>query len=303
MSKPTVVIVGANGAIGSYVLKAFLSPEFKNSYTLPIRVVTRDAAKAAAAATSGESDLKFYTADIASGDGLDTAFKGVDVVVNLLGTSVTHGPVADAAKAANAKLYIPSEFGSDVEQNDASAYANLFSIKAHWLEYARGLGLKVLPIFTGVFTEWLLTIPPIGGINFPAEGQLQYFGDAGTLCTTTSLVDVGKTVAAVASKDPATLPDKIHVSGGVVSAASLRETYKKVTGKDLEMVGEPLETATGPALAVIAAGIKSQQDFVVGLKGYFASGKARFEGKQNEFVSKGFFEFQTVDRVAAQVYA
>lgn len=305
MSKPTVVIVGANGAIGPYALKAFLAPEFKNLFNLPIRVVTRDAAKATAAAPDApESDLKFYTADIASGEGLAAAFKDANVVVNLLGTSVPHTIVSDAAHAANVALYIPSEFGSDLSLNDAEAYAPLVGIKTEWQKQARGLaGLKVVPIYTGAFTEWLLTIPVIGGINFPEEGKLQYFGDKGTLCTTTSLVDVGKAIVSVASKDPASLPDAVYISGGDVSAASLAATYQKATGKEITLVGEPLEAATGPALAVIAAGIKSQHDFVTGLKGYFASGKAVLEGKHNEFVSKGLFEFKTVDEVAAQVYA
>ena len=119
--KPTLVIVGVNGTIGKHVLNALFSSTFKSLYSLPIRAITRDASKARELApNTTDAELKFYTADIASGEGLDKAFEGADVVINLLGYSVSHSKVADAAAASKAKLYLPSEFGSDL--NEAGAH-------------------------------------------------------------------------------------------------------------------------------------------------------------------------------------
>lgn len=301
-SKPTVVLVGANGTVGPYAIKALLSPTFRAFYTLPIRIVTRDAAKAAATADSiSQTDVKFYTADIESGDGLDTAFEGADVVVNLLGASVSHAKVADAAKAAGVKLYLPSEYGSHIPTS--GEYKALFKSKTAEVTYARGLGLKTVSIDTGAFAEWMLTMPPLSGVNFPEKGQLLYFGDPKTTFTATSLVDLGKTIASIARKgqDPSALPDRILVKGDSISAQIIHDVYLKVTGTDLTMIGQPLEAVTVPALQIVAEGPKSMEEFVTGLRGLQSSGKMNHDGVDNEFVSNGLFEFSSFETVAERV--
>lgn len=137
--KPTIVLVGVNGAIGKHILNALLSPTFKSLYTLPIRAITRDAAKAQANLPSGatQNDIKFYTAKIATGEGFDVAFKGVDVVINVLGIGVSYNKVSDAALAAKTKVYIPSEFGTDTSL--FGAYKPVFQTKIDSLEYAKSI--------------------------------------------------------------------------------------------------------------------------------------------------------------------
>lgn len=301
-SKPTVVLVGANGTVGPYTIQALLSPTFRDLYSLPIRIVTRDAAKAAAVAESfseTDSDLAFYTADIESGEGLDKAFDGADVVVNLLGSGLSHAKVPDAAKAAGIKLYLPSEYGSNIPT--CGEYQDLFKIKTDALAYAQGLGLKTVSIDTGAFAEWVLTIPPLAGVNFPSEGQILYFGDVDTKFTVTSLVDLGNTIASVVSKDPATLPERVVVKSDFISAQTIHDVYLKVTGKDLKLDGQPLEAITDKALKIVREGPRSMEDFVVGLRGLMSSGQLNHVGVDNEFVSKGLFEFTSFEAVAERV--
>ena len=299
--KPTLVILGVNGAIGKHALNALLSPTFKSLYTLPIRAVTRDATKARELApNTTDAELKFLTADIASGEGLGKAFEGVDVVINLLGASVSHSKVADAAAAAKAKLYLPSEFGSDI--NKTGNYKPLFKGKIDALEYARSLGLKTVSIINGGFSEWLLSVPLLGGVNFPEEGQFQYYGDINSKFGTTSLVDIGKVVASVVAKDPATLPEEVIVSAENVSLRTLKEAYEKASGKELKDVALPLEDITTPALKIVEEGPKGPLDFVTGLRGLLYSGGMEVPPTHNKFVSEGLFEFTPFQEVANALY-
>lgn len=300
MSKPTLVIVGANGTLGPYVISAVLSDTFKNSYNMPIRVVTRDSSKTAAIFPNSKDDIKYYNADIATGEGLKVAFEGADVVVNLLGIGVTHNTVTDAAAAAKVKLYFPSEFGIDYV--NSGKYQKLFQGKVDALKYAKSLpGLKTVAVITGTFAEMLYTVPPFAGINFPEQGQLQYFGDIDNKFSTTSLVDVGKTIAALGTKRPEDVPEIINVAGEIVSPRILHETYEKVSGNKLELVGLPLEAITTPALKIVNEGPQSQIDFLTGLKGILYSGGMLIAPKDNSFVSQGLFQFATFEKVGETV--
>ncbi|KAF5106395.1 hypothetical protein DV453_003970 [Geotrichum candidum] len=298
--KPTVAILGINGTIGTHVLNAFLSPTFSSLFTLPIRIVTRDPSKIKANVPAITDDnVKFYNANIATGEGLATVFERVDVIINLLGTEVSHTAVIEAAAAAKPKVYIPSEFGTDIPAS--GPYLNLFKVKTDVVDLARSKGLKTVSIVNSAFSEWLLTVPPFAGVNFPEPGQFQYYGDSSAKIDTTSLVDVGKVIASVASKDPATLPDYIRVAGDVVSPRKISDAYTAVTGQKLTDVALPLEEITTPAKKIAKEGPKSANDFLVGLRGVLYDQYMTSTHEHNEFVSKGLFEFTPFTEVAKRV--
>ncbi|KAF5102400.1 hypothetical protein DV451_001895 [Geotrichum candidum] len=298
--KPTVAILGINGAIGVHALNAFLSPTFSSLFTLPIRIVTRDPSKIKANVPAITDDnVKFYNANIATGEGLATVFEGVDVIINLLGTEVSHTAVIEAAAAAKPKVYIPSEFGTDIPAS--GPYANLFKVKTDAIELARSKGLKTVSIITSAFSEWLFLVPALSGINFPESGQFQYYGDDSVKIGTTSLVDIGKVIASVASKNPATLPDYIRVAGDVVSPRKVSNAYTAVTGQKLTDVALPLEEITTPARKIAKEGPKSGNDFLVGLRGVLYDHYLVGSHEHNEFVSKGLFKFTPFTEVAKRV--
>ncbi|KAF5113505.1 hypothetical protein DV452_003660 [Geotrichum candidum] len=298
--KPTVAILGINGTIGVHALNAFLSPTFSSLFTLPIRIVTRDPSKIKANVPAITDDnVKFYSANIATGEGLAAVFEGVDVIVNLLGTEVSHTAVIEAAVAAKPKLYLPSEFGTDIPAS--GPYLNLFKVKTDVVDLARSKGLKTVSIVNGAFSEWLLTVPPFAGVDFPEPGQFQYYGDGSAKIDTTSLVDVGKVIASVASKDPATLPDYIRVAGDVVSPRKISDAYTAATGQKLTDVALPLEEITTPTKKIAKEGPKSGNDFLVGLRGVLYDQYMASAHEHNEFVSKGLFKFTPFTEVAKRV--
>lgn len=300
MTKHTIAIVGVNGVLGTHVIAALLSPIFRASYNLPIRAITRDPSKARSIAPdSTDADLKFFTADVVSGEGLDEVFEGVDVVINLLGMEFSHQKVADSAATAHIKLYIPSEFGVDIP--NSGPYADLLRFKTEHVDYARRLGLNSVVLITSLFTEWLCSIPAFG-INAPEPGEFRYYGDFDTKVATTSLIDFGKIIASIVAKDPASIPPKILTRSSVVTPRIMYETYKKTTGKELKIVALPLEEIDVPALEIVEEGAKSSEEFITGLLGLMYTGRMYNEGKDNEFVSKGKFEFQKFESVSRSVW-
>lgn len=301
MTKPTIVILGANGNIGEHVIKAVLSNTFRNSYTLPIRVVTRDAEKAASKVPDLKKDLKFFSADISSGKGLAEAFDGVDVVVNLLGVGVPQKKVADAAAAAKVKIYIPSEFGCNL--TNIGEFTDFAKVKIDELKYAQSLKLKTVVIAVGAFSEWAYSLGPFLGLNYPETGDLTYYGDIDTKICVTSVVDIGKTVASIATKKPSEIPEEVLIAGDVISPRTLKEIYEKVSGKKLKLIAQPLEEATVPALKVVKNGPQNEGDFLVGLRGIIATGGFYHKPTGNDFVSKGLFKFSSFEEVGNSLYS
>lgn len=300
--KPNIAILGATGALGVPIIRALISEPFISNYTLPIRVVTRSPDKIKSQIAAGPDAIKFVSADVVTGAGLAEVFDGVDVVINVLGFGVCdHNKIADAVAAAHVKLYIPSQFGADFDL--AGPYQPIFAAKENYLEHIKSLGLKYTDIFTGTFAEVMLTMPELGGVNFPKPGKLQYYENFDFERRVTSLDDIGKAVASVVAKDPATIPPKIYISGGVLSPRIIAQLYKKFTGKELEPVSLPLESIKGPALKVAQAGVTNMDDFFVGLKGAFYDGALEFTPTENDFVSEGVFEFTPIEEVVKKVLA
>lgn len=301
--KPTVLVLGGAGTLGPHVINALTSDTFINKYNLPIRIVSRtpEKVKKQVPAAADEAVVKFVSADLVNDTAFTKVFDGVDVVINLLGLGpVNHNKIADAAAASKVKLYIPSHFGTEIEHT--GPYKPIFALKTNYLNHIKALGLKYASIITGPIAEILLSVPFMGGVNFPEPGKLQYYGNFDLKISTSCLTDLGKTVASVAAKDPTTVPSQIRVSSGEVSPRILIQLYKQVTGKELEPVDQPLESVTSPALKVAQEGVHSPSDFLVGLKGALYDGKLYVPPNENEFVSKDLFKFTSIEEIAKNVF-
>lgn len=230
------------------------------------------------------NDIKFYSANVESGEDLDKALEGADVVVNLLEPEVNHSKVVEnVATFKSVKLYLPSEFGADIEETDY--YLPLFKPKTDALELVQKLGLKTVSIITGVFFEYAFTVPPLVGVNFPNPGQIQYYGNFDVEISGTSVADTGKVIASVVSKDPLTLPPKILINAQTMTPRLLANAYKTSTGTELEKVILPLDDIKASAFKVIKKGSKSADDFLIGLRSMFFDGKAYHQPTHNDFVS------------------
>lgn len=304
MSLPIVAIVGISGAIGTSVVEALLSPLYRNKVSFPIRIVTRDVANAQAVpviAASPES-FQLYTGNVATGEGLQEAFTGATVVVNLVGvTTFSHNAVVDAAAAAGVKVYVPSEFGSDPAAGDKGKFKPVFSLKTQNAEYALTKPFKSVFISAGLFTEHAFSIPGLGG--FISETEFKTFSPDAEYGTT-SVPDIGRTVAAIAAKsaDPSSLPTSVALRGDVLTGKKLADIYSKYSGKELKFTRGPASEIIGPADEILAAGgAKSTKEFFVVLTAFLTQGFGNVKPNYEAVVGDDF-KLETTEDVAKRLF-
>ncbi|EGO02790.1 hypothetical protein SERLA73DRAFT_150416 [Serpula lacrymans var. lacrymans S7.3] len=98
----------------------------------------------------------------------------VDVVVSAVpfdGISAQR-PLADAAKAAGVKLFMPSEYGMPTEGSDG-----ILGLKSHFALYLRSIELPSARVYTGVFYEyipWLAAVRETGKFLIAGKGRTPF---------------------------------------------------------------------------------------------------------------------------------
>lgn len=288
MTLPVVAIVGATGFIGPKLIKAIFSKPFEDKFSFPIRIVTSNETKAnekIPEIAANPSKIKLYTsADIVTGQGLDQAFEGVDIVIDLAGFRFSHDNIFDAVVASKAKVYIPSEFGSPGPE--FGNYGSMFQKKADVRErFHSANGLKTVSIFTGIFTEYAFSVPGLGGLGANASATI-YMPDA--KWSTTSLLDTGKLVATIASKalEPESLPEYIYAKGGDLTREIVAQYYTEITGNTLTIEKKASTDITSAADKVAEKGIHGMQDFFTVFTAVLTQGYSHFELKGTEFLKE-----------------
>ncbi|KAL0930586.1 isoflavone reductase family protein (NmrA-like family protein) [Colletotrichum truncatum] len=147
----SVLLIGANGSIGSYVLAALEAQS-----DLTITLLQRSSSK-----TKLPSHLKTITiADTYPTNELVPAFTGQDVIVNCM-TSLSVADqfrMIDAAITAGVKRYVPSEYGLNNMRPDAQALNAVFHDKGKVQEYLRSKAdqgvLEWMSISCGMWLKW-----------------------------------------------------------------------------------------------------------------------------------------------------
>jgi uncharacterized protein YbjT (DUF2867 family) len=93
------------------------------------------------------------TVDYSNKESIKKALTGVDVVISTLpGTALDVQPgIAEAAKEAGVKLFVPSEFGGPTE----GATEGLFGAKANIQERLKAIGIPYALFYTGPFADFI----------------------------------------------------------------------------------------------------------------------------------------------------
>ncbi|VEU22155.1 DEKNAAC103203 [Brettanomyces naardenensis] len=278
--KPVVAVIGLNGALGRHVLEALTSPTFKSKVASPIIAISRKAPE------TQRSGVKYVEGSVDDADSLKEAYRGVDVVVDISTTNVSHEASVDVAVANGVKLYIPSEFGSDYSKSE---FKDAFAAKAQTVQYAKSKGLKTVEIITGFFTEWFIRGAAFTGLDAQKD-TFQLHGDGKTPVSTTSLIDVGKVVASIVVKPVAEIPNVVIVQGSSPTFTDIAAYYETVTGKKLErLTPVSAESSIEAARAVLKKGVTGFGDFAKILLAVVVSGKGGdFTHKNDDdFVNPG----------------
>lgn len=223
--KPSVAILGVSSALGQYTLKALELPFLADKIQFPVKAVTRDASK-----KTNTAAVQYVQADLTAenADKVAEALAGTDVIIELLGFNpATFAVVETVVKAVKPKVFIPSQFG--VEINKVSYFPGFLEAKEKHSAAIRALGVKSVDIIPSFFADegsYLYEIVAHVGIDAAAK-TVTYFGSPDTKFSYTKLEDVGKVVASVASIPPSELPDKVRVEAEQISFKEFASRYEK----------------------------------------------------------------------------
>lgn len=302
MSLPVVAIIGINGALGTHAVNAFSSPLFKGKVATPIRIISADPAKAKSNIPKlNSSEYEFVTANAATGEGLDKAFEGVDVVINIAGITFSHNKIIDAVAASKAKVYVPSEFGVPTN-GPIGGYSPVLQFKSDAAKYAKSFkNFKTVSIYNSGFTEWILsTYDPI---KKDPEGTIVTY-EPDSRWPTTSLLNIGQVIATIASKanTPEVIPEYLYIKGGDIARSEIATLREKYLGSKLQVVTKPAEEITVPAKKIVENGVTGFADFYIVLLAILTQGFGEYEANSQELVGD-LFKFETPDEVAKRIFS
>lgn len=229
ISRPVVAIAGATGHLGSHVASAFLSPPFNERFSDVILLSRNETSPESTSRTGGHYTTRKYDED-----NLVDALRGVQILVNTVGPS-GHSfkeKLLHALPHTDVQVYLPSEFGVDHYVHD---FPHLeWDTKKEQFALAQKLipDRKICRVFCGLFIED--SIGPWFGFD-TKNGLYESVGPANSPISFTSLQDVGKVVASLATLPKERIPDTVHVGGDTRSFLGISEIMRDAGAGPIEV--------------------------------------------------------------------
>ncbi|KAI0769757.1 hypothetical protein BD413DRAFT_477275 [Trametes elegans] len=293
-----VAVIGGTGALGEQISTILLT-EYRSSFPT-VRVITRDPSSPKA------QQLAQKGAELFALDGsLESAFTGVDVVINLLPPSIPHDvrkKITEAALKNSPKVYFLSDFGIDHRLTDFPGY-NLpdWESKQQLAKETRALAqgkTKVIAVYNGLFLEILLAPYRKSCLGFDLEHNIfTPYGPASQRFAVTSKADIGRAVARLAllALDPTTsaqVPDEVRIAGSIVTFEGVRDLYAQVKGL-------PKGQIKSEDLAQKKEGLRQNKDSSIleYLRVLLGENKFDFTDNSNELINPGqkLWKWRTVE--------
>ncbi|KAK7678617.1 hypothetical protein QCA50_018340 [Cerrena zonata] len=213
--KPSVAVIGSAGFIGGPLVEAFSRPDLKDKIQFPVKVLTRSAKD-----KTSTSTIKYVEAELSESNVAKVVgeLKGSDVIVSLLPPSPdTISVLESTLKQVKPKVYIPSQFGSDIRP----AQKNLPGF----------LKIKIDHSDNGHFLTEI-----VGHVGIDANTKtVTYAGSPQTKIAISYLPDVGNAVASLTSIEPSKLPDTVRIQSDEVTYEDIAKKYEKDHGVTLQV--------------------------------------------------------------------
>ncbi|KAF8270999.1 NAD-binding protein [Lactarius quietus] len=223
-------VVGA-GTIGTFIIHQLLTDKAAGTID-DVVVLTRQGSKS----TVG-TGAKLVTVDYSNKESVKKALAGVDVLISALpGTALDVQPgIAEVAKEAGVKLFVPSEFGGPTE----GATEGLFGAKAKIQEQLKAIGIPYALFYSGPFADFIWA--PYLGLDI-ANGKVSVGGDGSKQISFTSRTDIARFVSYVLTHLPA---DQLKnrsftMAGDTKSLNEIVKEYEVRTGKKVEVTYVPV---------------------------------------------------------------
>lgn len=200
-SKPTVLVVGSTGMLGSKIISALL----EKGATV-VKAMVRPGSKSIEENRQKIEQMKaqgaiIVEADVMKPETLLPICQGVDVVVSAVGNNETTVPgqknLIDAV-TQGVKRFIPSDYSVDYRKLDYGDNDNS-DMRKEVLSYLQLIGLEYTLILNGAFMDNIGT--PYAAQFDLDNGVFKYWGDGETPLDFTTTDDTAKYVAEAVS-DP-----------------------------------------------------------------------------------------------------
>lgn len=248
MALQNVVLVGANGHLGPFILNAL-----RDVKTFKVSVLTRKSSKS----TYPEGVGILKTDDDLPYDQLVQALKGQDALVLAFSGSQKDNSIklANAAFEAEVKHIIPAEFGScDSADPEALDILSLYRLKKevrdHLIELSKqsspdGNKLSFTSIVTGHFLDYGLE-HGLFGIDIKKK-TVTIFDDGKRRFAATTLTDIGIATAHVLQK-----ADEPRLQNKLVYIQSIQTTQEEMAAVIEELTGSKLKVTRANSIDYIA---------------------------------------------------
>ncbi|KAI0344660.1 NAD-P-binding protein [Trametopsis cervina] len=222
----TFAVVGA-GTIGGPVISELL--KLKATGTISsVSLITRSSTH-----PLSSSGVQILTVSYTDPSSLTRALSGIDVLISTVATAgLVHQPaLAQAAKEAGVKLFVPPEFGmpSDVD------VPGVLGAKYRFKQELKKLGLPYTAICSGIFTGFIFNVPPFGWDV--KNGKATIFGDGDAQNSWTDAPDVARYVAHVLTHVPREKLEwqTLRIQGDLASMNDILTAYQTHTGTQLSV--------------------------------------------------------------------
>ncbi|KIW00988.1 uncharacterized protein PV09_07508 [Verruconis gallopava] len=226
----SAILFGAGGNVGKAVLPALLEAGVN------VTVATRQDSK-----STFPGSVKVVTTNYESVEDLTSIIRGNDAVISLVNTAALSKELllVDAAAAAGASLFIPSQFGHDTSDDRIAPLLPIFGKKQQTvarLKEKEKDGLTWTAIITALFFDW--------GLNFGTfdvdlkKGKATIWDGGETRFSASNMEDIALAVVRLVT-DPVTREkyknQHVYVSSVQMTQKELVAAAEAVTGKTFDI--------------------------------------------------------------------
>ncbi|KAK4690328.1 hypothetical protein P7C71_g6435, partial [Lecanoromycetidae sp. Uapishka_2] len=223
MALKNVIIIGASGNLGPFILSAL-----DTDSELNISILSRQSSRATFA-----SHIKIYqVSDDYPEEGLVSAFKDQDAIINMAPITevALHKKIIDAALKAGVKRIILSEFGTNVPELQTTKPVPIYQGKIEIRDYMKskeGQDLTWTGLVVGAFFDWGLED---GFIGFDLKTKTATIFDSGDTPTEFTLLStVGKATKAILAKSVETADRYVFINSFRATQKEVLEALEKAT--------------------------------------------------------------------------
>ncbi|KAL4914320.1 hypothetical protein BDW62DRAFT_145189 [Aspergillus aurantiobrunneus] len=249
MSKSNLLVFGATGAIGSYIIAAIVNARdafnhiavFTSPSTLTTKQSTINALR--------ESGVEILVGDVTSKDDVLKAFSGIDTVVSALGRGVIAAQVQLiewADQTPHVKRFLPSEYGTDIEYSPASAsekpHQQKLKVRAA-LRQAKDLEYAF--VVTGPYADVPFYLAPSasprGGSFDVKSRKAVLLGDGHGRISLVACADVGKFVVGALTHWESARGRALKLNSFTTTPADILAEFEQQTGEKWAVEYTPLD--------------------------------------------------------------